>query len=49
MDDGIKYLVLFASEKYNAIYNSIRYLKSAKIGIAGSISQSELIHIILYL
>ena len=28
--DGTRYLVLFGSEKYDAIYNSIRYLVSLK-------------------
>ena len=31
--DGTRYLVLFGPEKYDAIYNRIRYLKSQKIGI----------------
>ena len=29
--DGIRYLVLFDSEQYNAIYNRIRYLLSQKV------------------
>ena len=40
--DGIRYLVLFASERYNATYNRIKYVMIKKNG-------SELIHIILYL
>ena len=31
--DGLRYLVLFGSEKYHAIYNRIRYLISQKIKI----------------
>ena len=31
--DGIRYLTLFRSEKYNAIYDKIRYLISTKSGI----------------
>ena len=31
--DGIKHFVLFRPEKYNAIYNKIRYLISQKSGI----------------
>ena len=31
--DGTKYLTLFGSEKYEAIYNRIRYLISQKTGI----------------
>ena len=31
--DGIRYLVLFTSERYNAIYNRIAYLISEKSGI----------------
>ena len=31
--DGITYLTLFGSEKYQAIYNRIRYLISIKSGI----------------
>ena len=31
--DGTKYLTLFGSEKYNAIYNKIRYLISLKSDI----------------
>ena len=31
--DGIRYLVLLGPEKYDAIYNRIRYLISLKIGI----------------
>ena len=31
--DGTRYLVLFGSEKYDAIYNRIRYLISQKSGI----------------
>ena len=31
--DGTRYLVLFGLEKYNAIYNSIRYLIRVRSGI----------------
>ena len=31
--DGTRYLVLFGPEKYNAIYNRIRYLISEKSNI----------------
>ena len=31
--DGTRYLTLFASEKYDAIYDRIRYLISLKSGI----------------
>ena len=31
--DGIRYLVLFGVEKYDAIYNRIRYLVIKKSGI----------------
>ena len=31
--DGTKYLTLFGSQKYEAIYNRIRYLISQKSGI----------------
>ena len=31
--DGIRYLTLFGCEKYDAIYNKIRYLISLKSGI----------------
>ena len=31
--DGSKYLVLFVPEKYDAIYNGIRYLISLKSGV----------------
>ena len=31
--DGTRYLTLFGSEKYDAIYNRIRYLISQKSGI----------------
>ena len=38
--DGIRYLVLFGSEKYDSIYNRIRYLISVKSGIAYVISHN---------
>ena len=31
--DGTKYLMFFGLEKYNAIYNRIRYLSQLKSGI----------------
>ena len=31
--DGARYLVLFGPEKYDAIYNKIRYFTSQKSGI----------------
>ena len=33
IDDGSSYLTLFGSEKYDAIYDKIRYLISLKSGI----------------
>ena len=36
--DGTRYLVLFDSEKYDAIYNKIRYLLSLKSSIAYAFS-----------
>ena len=35
--DGTRYLVLFGPERYNAIYDKIRYLISEKSGIRYSI------------
>ena len=40
IDDGIRYLVLFGSKQYDAIYNRIRYLISKKIGITDIISHN---------
>ena len=37
---GIRYLVLFGSEQYNAIYNRIKYLISKKSGITDIISHN---------
>ena len=37
--DGTRYLTLFSSEKYDAIYNRTRYLISQKSGIKYIISQ----------
>ena len=37
--DGIKYLVLFGSKRYDAIYNKIRYLIRKRSGIVDIISQ----------
>ena len=36
--DGIRYLTLFGTEKYDAIYNRIRYLISQKSGITFAFS-----------
>ena len=38
--DGTRYLVLFGSEKYNFIYNIIRYLIGVKSGITYVISHN---------
>ena len=38
--DGIRYLILFGPEQYDAIYNRIRYLISEKSGITDSINHS---------
>ena len=38
--DGIRYLALSGSEKYNFIYNRIRYLVGVKSGIKYFISQN---------
>ena len=38
--DGTRYLVLFSSEKYDAIHNRIRFLISQKSGITYIISQN---------
>ena len=38
--DGITYLVLFSSERYNAIYDRINYLVSKKICITYSINHN---------
>ena len=38
--NGIRCLVLFSSEKYNAIYNRIRYLVSKKSGITDGINNN---------
>ena len=50
--DGIRYLVLFGSGWYDAIYNRIRYLISKRHSITDSnnhnFASSKLIHIILY-
>ena len=39
--DGTRYLVLFGSEKYDYIYNKIRYLVSLKSGITDIISHDH--------
>ena len=47
--DGTRYLVLLESEKYNFIYNRIRYLTKVKSGITYVwiiMQESTLIHII---
>ena len=38
--DGIRYLVLFVFERYDAIYKWIRYLISEKSGITNSINHN---------
>ena len=38
--DGIRYLILFASERYNAIYDKINYLISEKSDITHSNCQN---------
>ena len=38
--DGTRHLVLFGLERYNAIYDRIRYLISGKISITYSISHN---------
>ena len=38
--NGIRYSVLFGSRKYNSIYNTIKYLISAKSGITYFISHN---------
>ena len=40
IDDEIRYIVLFASDRYNAIYNRIKYLMSEKSGITDSINHN---------
>ena len=39
MYDGIRYLVMYDYNRYNAIYYMIRYLISEKSGIENSINQ----------
>ena len=36
--DGTRYLILFGSEKYDSIYDKIRYLMSVKSGITHIVS-----------
>ena len=38
--DETRYLVLFGSEKYDVIYNNIRYFMSAKVDIAAVFSHN---------
>ena len=38
--DGTRYLVLFGNEKYDSIYDKIRYLMSAKSGTSYIISHN---------
>ena len=51
--DGIRYLVLFAPERYNTIYEGINYLISEKVALHIVLiiifQELELTHIILYL
>ena len=48
--DGTRYLVLFGGEKYDFIYNGIRYLLGVKSGITSGffiiMQKSKLIHMI---
>ena len=37
---GIRYLVLFDSERYNAIYNRIKYLEREKSGIIDRVNHN---------
>ena len=50
--DGIRYLVLFGSELFDAIYNRTTYLISKKsvlqIVLLLIFQESELIHVVLY-
>ena len=47
--DGTRYLVLLGSEKYNAIFNRIRYLTGVKSGITCVFSDNyERINVDLY-
>ena len=39
--DGTRHFVLFSPEKYNAIYNMIRYLISQKNGVTYVISHNQ--------
>ena len=41
--DGTRYLTSFGSEKYDAIYNTIRYLIALKSGITYFFEKSKLI------
>ena len=53
--DRTRYLALFGTEKYDSIYNRIRYLKGVTIGITYVISynyariNNQLLHMILCL
>ena len=51
--DGTRYLVLFSPEKYNSIYNRIRYLISQKVVLHMFfliiMQESKLIDMVLYL
>ena len=38
--DGTRYLVLFGPERYNAIYDWIKYITSEKSGITYNISHN---------
>ena len=50
--DGTRYLTLFGPEKYDVIYNRIRYLMSQKSGITYTFShyivKIKLILVVLY-
>ena len=51
--DGARYLVLFGAEKYDSIWNRMRYLIGLKCGFSYVflviMQKSKLVHIILYL
>ena len=49
--DGIRYLVLFATEKYDPIYNRIRYLTNQKgdMFFLTIVRKSKLILMVLFL
>ena len=44
--DGTRYLVLFGSEKYDSIYNRIRYLTAVKSGSTYIISDDVILYLL---